>query len=129
MITAVRLRNAALAALAATAALLLPTSGEARAPRREPTAAVAWAALPAEARDTIARIRAGGPFPARKDGSIFSNRERRLPARERGYYREYTVPTPGSHDRGARRIVAGRAGEYWYSVDHYRTFQRVELPP
>lgn len=82
-------------------------------------------ALPPEARDTLARIERGGPFPFRKDGSTFHNRERLLPARERGYYREYTVPTPGARDRGARRIVAGAGGERYYTDDHYRSFKRI----
>ena len=82
-------------------------------------------ALPAEARQTLALIKAGGPFPYQKDGSVFGNREGLLPKRERGYYREYTVKTPGAKDRGARRIVAGRAGEYYYSDDHYRSFRRI----
>ncbi|MCX7891580.1 MAG: ribonuclease [Burkholderiales bacterium] len=94
---------------------------------------VAAAELPAEARATLAAIRAGGPFPYRKDGSVFGNFEKRLPERPRGYYREYTVPTPGAKDRGARRIVAGEgsgrdvrtSGEYYYTPDHYRTFARI----
>lgn len=94
---------------------------------------VQLAALPQEARDTLELIKGGGPFPHRKDGTVFGNRERRLPARPGGYYREYTVPTPGSPDRGARRIVAGRgvggdvrsSGEYYYSADHYRSFRRI----
>jgi ribonuclease T1 len=81
--------------------------------------------LPAEARETIALIRKGGPFPWSKDGSTFGNREGLLPKRERGYYREYTVRTPGARDRAARRIVAGRAGELYYTADHYRSFRRV----
>jgi ribonuclease T1 len=81
--------------------------------------------LPPEARQTLALIKAGGPFPYRQDGRAFSNRERLLPKRERGYYREYTVRTPGARDRGARRIVAGRGGEYYYTEDHYRSFRRV----
>ncbi len=81
--------------------------------------------LPPAARQTLARIKQGGPFPYAKDGSVFHNREGRLPARPRGYYREYTVPTPGARDRGARRIVAGRDGDFWYTADHYRTFQRI----
>ncbi|HQR52673.1 MAG TPA: ribonuclease domain-containing protein [Burkholderiales bacterium] len=81
--------------------------------------------LPREARETVALIRADGPFPYRKDGVTFGNRERLLPAAPRGYYREYTVPTPGARDRGARRIVAGRDGELYYSDDHYRTFRRI----
>jgi ribonuclease T1 len=82
-------------------------------------------ALPAEARQTLALIKAGGPFPYQKDGSVFGNREGMLPKRERGYYREYTVKTPGAKDRGARRIVAGRGGEYYYTDDHYRSFRRI----
>jgi ribonuclease T1 len=82
-------------------------------------------ALPAEARQTLALIKAGGPFPYQRDGSVFGNREGLLPERSRGYYREYTVKTPGAKDRGARRIVAGRGGEYYYTGDHYRSFQRI----
>lgn len=81
--------------------------------------------LPPEARQTLSLIERGGPFPYRKDGTVFQNRERRLPLQTRGYYREYTVPTPGERDRGARRIVAGQPGEYYYTADHYRSFKRV----
>jgi ribonuclease T1 len=85
--------------------------------------------LPPEARQTIALIRAGGPFPYEKDGSVFANREGLLPRRARGYYREYTVSTPGRRDRGARRIVTGRSAEYYWTEDHYRSFRRVvEVP-
>ena len=83
------------------------------------------AALPAEARETLTRIKAGGPFPYPQDGKTFQNREKRLPLRGRGYYREYTVKTPGATDRGARRIVAGRGGELYYTEDHYRSFRRI----
>ncbi|MBI4756402.1 MAG: ribonuclease [Betaproteobacteria bacterium] len=94
---------------------------------------VGLAELPPEAAHTLALIRQGGPFPYRKDGVVFGNRERHLPRQPRGYYREYTVPTPGARDRGARRIVAGegpqgdvrRSGEYYYSDDHYRSFRRI----
>jgi len=86
---------------------------------------IARTALPPEARDTLARIERGGPFPYRKDGSVFHNRERRLPIEKAGYYREYTVPTPGRRDRGARRIVAGARGERYYTDDHYRSFLRI----
>ena len=82
-------------------------------------------ALPVEARETLALIRKSGPFPYDKDGAVFGNREGLLPRRERGYYLEYTVRTPRAHDRGARRIVAGRNGEFYYTEDHYRTFRRV----
>jgi ribonuclease T1 len=81
--------------------------------------------LPKEARQTIALIKKGGPFPYRKDGVVFGNFERRLPIHERGYYREFTVRTPGSRDRGARRIIAGKDGELYYTDDHYETFRRV----
>ncbi|MFF0475517.1 ribonuclease domain-containing protein [Streptomyces sp. NPDC004284] len=81
--------------------------------------------LPAEARKTLALIARGGPFPYAKDGTVFSNFERVLPREERGYYHEYTVKTPGSRDRGARRIVTGRNGETYYTDDHYETFREV----
>ena len=84
----------------------------------------AW--LPAEALDTLALIERGGPFPHRQDGATFQNRERLLPSHPRGYYREYTVRTPGARDRGARRIVSGGRppAEFFYTDDHYRSFRR-----
>jgi guanyl-specific ribonuclease Sa len=87
--------------------------------------------LPPEALSTLALIQRGGPFPYRKDGATFQNREKRLPARASGYYREYTVPTPGSPDRGARRIVTGGdpPREFYYSPDHYRSFRPIEVRP
>ncbi len=92
-------------------------------------AQVALADLPPEARTTLAAIRNGGPHPYGKDGSVFANREGLLPRQPRGYYTEYTVPTPGARNRGARRIVAGgdprRSGEYYYTHDHYQTFLRI----
>ena len=81
--------------------------------------------LPAEASSTLELIDDGGPFPEQRDGVTFENREDLLPDRPMGYYREYTVPTPGSGDRGARRIVAGDDGELYYTGDHYRSFQRI----
>jgi len=81
--------------------------------------------LPPEARQTVALVKAGGPFPYQRDGSEFHNREGLLPKRSRGYYREYTVKTPGAKDRGARRIVAGQGGEFYYTEDHYRSFRRI----
>jgi ribonuclease T1 len=86
---------------------------------------IAAAALPAEARHTIALIRKGGPFPYERDGVVFGNFEKRLPLQARGYYREYTVRTPGAKNRGARRIVAGKGGELYYTSDHYRSFMRI----
>ena len=90
-----------------------------------PVGTIRAADLPPEARHVAALIERGGPFPYRKDGSVFANRERLLPRRDHGYYREYTVPTPGARDRGARRIVGGRNGELYYTDDHYRSFKRV----
>lgn len=82
--------------------------------------------LPAEARETIELIDAGGPFPyPGKDGSTFGNYEGLLPDRESGYYAEYTVPTPGEDDRGARRIVAGDEGELYWTADHYESFELI----
>lgn len=85
--------------------------------------------LPQEARQTLVLIKKGGPFPYAKDGAVFGNYERILPKQKRGYYREFTVKTPGARNRGARRIVAGgdppSFGEYYYTDDHYATFQRI----
>jgi len=89
---------------------------------------VAVAELPAEARGTLTLIRKGGPYPFERDGVIFGNFERRLPAQARGYYREYTVRTPGVKSRGARRIVTGRGGELYYTDDHYNSFRRIKEP-
>ncbi len=83
--------------------------------------------LPPEAVDTINLILEGGPYPFGKDDSVFQNREGYLPDFERGHYREYTVITPGSDDRGARRIVAGQRGEIYYTSDHYNSFREVLL--
>jgi ribonuclease T1 len=87
---------------------------------------VAVADLPAEARDTLVLIDAGGPYRYDRDGVVFENRERILPAQQRGYYREYTVPTPGEDDRGALRIVTGDVGQYYWTEDHYASFERID---
>ncbi|MBE8475204.1 ribonuclease domain-containing protein [Streptomyces justiciae] len=81
--------------------------------------------LPVQARETLQLIDKGGPFPYQKDGSVFGNFEGLLPAHQRGYYHEYTVPTPGSRDRGARRLVTGRNDEIYYTDDHYNSFRAV----
>jgi ribonuclease T1 len=98
--------------------------------RESPRSAVTTSTLPAEARTTLDRIRTGGPFPYPRDGVVFSNREHLLPAKARGYYREYTVPTPGVKTRGARRIVCGGAvatlSECYYSDDHYQSFRNIQ---
>lgn len=94
------------------------------------TSAVELPSLPAEARKTHRLIHQGGPFPYAKDGIVFGNRERLLPKARRGFYREYTVPTPGASDRGARRIVCGgqapqRPDVCYYTQDHYASFRRI----
>jgi len=98
--------------------------------KEAPPSAIAAQDLPAEARATLERIRAGGPFPYERDGVVFGNRERLLPPAPRGYYHEYTVPTPGVKSRGARRIVCGgRAAtfaECYYSDDHYQSFRKIQ---
>jgi ribonuclease T1 len=81
--------------------------------------------LPPEALQALVLIKRGGPFPYAQDGKVFGNRERLLPQRKRGYYREYTVSAPGARDRGPRRIVAGQPGEYYYTDDHYRSFRNI----
>jgi ribonuclease T1 len=107
--------------------LALAIGGAALSDSRGRSAAVEVtpAELPPEARRTLELIKSGGPYPYRQDGTTFGNRERRLPQHEHGYYREFTVPTPGAKDRGARRIVAGKGGEYYYTADHYGSFRRV----
>lgn len=76
--------------------------------------------------DTLAAIESGEPLPYDQDGSTFQNREGLLPDQPDGYYREYTVETPGSDDRGARRLVIGEAGDTWYTNDHYSSFIEIE---
>ncbi|HET7402602.1 MAG TPA: ribonuclease domain-containing protein [Usitatibacter sp.] len=108
------------------AVLAAPLACQAQRAETAPTIVdVTVAELPAEARETIALIHKGGPYPYAKDGAVFGNREGVLPHAKRGYYREYTVKTPGVRTRGARRIVAGTGGELYYSDDHYNHFRRV----
>lgn len=85
--------------------------------------------LPAEAIDTLVLIQRGGPYPHRQDDGVFGNRERRLPQKPRGWYREYTVETPGLHHRGARRIITGGRppSEWYYTDDHYDSFRKFEV--
>ena len=118
-----------LAALAIAGAPL----AQARGPQDGSAAAVATTVriveLPRQAKETYELIRVGGPFPHDKDGTVFGNRERLLPIEKRGYYREYTVKTPGSRDRGARRIVCGGPPRTphacYYTADHYASFRKI----
>ena len=112
-----------IAACAAVIAASPPALARSGAPAA--TNEIAYAALPPEAQQTLKLIRKGGPYPYQRDGVAFGNYERLLPLRSRGYYREYTVPTPGVKHRGARRIIAGQTGEYYYTDDHYRSFRRI----
>lgn len=115
---------------AALGAVMLALAGAAPARGTAPQVPEMPAAdLPPQARETIALIRKGGPYPYPRDGAFFGNFEKRLPQRERGYYREYTVRTPGAANRGARRIVAGKGGELYYTDDHYQSFKRVLESP
>ena len=98
-------------------------------PAESKSAVIQVAELPRQGRETYELIRQGGPFPYDKDGSVFFNRERSLPAAKRGYWREYTVKTPGSRDRGARRIVCGgpprQPDDCYYTADHYASFRKI----
>ncbi len=123
----------ALTSFLLAAALSAPGLAQARSQTDRPAhgnlATIAVSEMPRQGRETYETIRRGGPFRYDKDGSVFGNRERLLPAEKRGYYREYTVPTPGSRDRGARRIVCG--GPVWaphacfYTADHYASFRKI----
>ncbi|MFI5708283.1 ribonuclease domain-containing protein [Kribbella sp. NPDC051620] len=87
---------------------------------------VAAAELPKEARQTLALIDKGGPYPYSRDGIVFGNREKILPKQSNGYYHEFTVKTPGENDRGARRIITAQSGERYYTDDHYKSFRRIQ---
>jgi ribonuclease T1 len=91
-------------------------------------AGVPLSSLPVQVATTVHLIERGGPFPyPRNDGVVFHNAEHHLPSQSDGYYREYTVPTPKSPDRGAARIITGSSGEFWYTADHYESFTRVDV--
>ena len=112
------------------AAALMGPAAWAKAPPPGFSSEAALSTLPPEAKSTHRLILSGGPFPHHKDGTVFGNRERQLPAKARGYYREYTVKTPGSRDRGARRIVCGgkppaQPESCFYTPDHYASFVRI----
>lgn len=99
-----------------------PSSGVAN-PSRLPE--IKASSLPPEARRVLALIARGGPYPYGQDNAVFGNFERILPRKASGYYREFTVPTPGATSRGARRIVTGATGEKYYSADHYESFKFI----
>jgi ribonuclease T1 len=127
-----RLLAALLVAVVATAGPVSPAAARARAAQSS-IGTIRTAQLPDEGRQVLAAIRAGGPFAFKRDGIAFGNREGLLPMQRRGYYAEYTVPTPGADTRGARRIIAGRgdtgdyrtSDEYYYTNDHYQSFRRI----
>ncbi|MFW5417740.1 ribonuclease [Nocardiopsis sp. CNT-189] len=101
--------------------------GGATAPAQADVGSICYTGLPSQAHDTLDLIEAGGPFPYPQDGSTFHNREGLLPPQDTGYYKEYTVETPGSPDRGARRIVTGDSHqEDYYTADHYASFDLVD---
>lgn len=110
---------------APSASSTAPTGGSST----DPTSGLAWineSALPSQAAHTLAEIRSGGPYDyPRNDGVVYHNNNRVLPKKSDGYYHEYTVKTPGSQTRGARRIIAGADGELYYTADHYSTFRRI----
>ncbi|MFI0788862.1 ribonuclease domain-containing protein [Streptomyces lydicus] len=116
-------------AVAATPAVATarPASTYATAVHVQSVGNVCYSKLPSQAHDTLDLIAKGGPYPYPKDGTVFDNREGILPSQSTGYYHEYTVVTPGSPDRGARRIVAGeKKDEDYYTADHYATFDLVD---
>ena len=123
--------KSALTSCLVAAALSVVPLAQARGPMNEsvPAATVRVAELPRQGQETYELIRRGGPFPYEKDGTVFGNRERLLPAAQRGYWREYTVRTPGSRDRGARRIVCGGTARAlhacFYTADHYASFRKI----
>ncbi len=129
-----RILSASYCALIASALCCLPR-GDAIAEESAQfgnQSSIVAADLPKQGRETLELIRKGGPFPYAKDGVIFGNREKILPKQTRGYYKEFTVKTPGSRDRGARRIVCGgelrkrAASECFYTDDHYASFKRIK---
>jgi len=121
-------------ALFIAAAVMLPVPASAQLRDNAPSPAqrvqasladISVKELPPEARETLKLLERGGPYQYDRDGIVFGNFEKRLPIKDRGYYNEFTVKTPGVKHRGARRIVTGKGGEKYYSDDHYKTFKRI----
>ena len=117
-------------ALLLSAVCALPANARGPAPTAADLNPITLQELPPQGRTTYAKILSGGPFPFEKDGTVFGNRERVLPAHKRGYYREYTVKTPRARDRGARRIVCGglqpqQPDACYYTSDHYSSFRKI----
>ncbi|WP_163513697.1 ribonuclease domain-containing protein [Fodinicola acaciae] len=135
----VRVRPAVLLALVALISALFVGLVSPAAVSAQPVAlkakalpTVALSSLPSQATDTVRLVQKGGPFPYRQDGTVFSNREGLLPQQSSGYYHEYTVKTPGSPDRGARRIITGggsltNPAHWYYTADHYASFSNVDI--
>ena len=140
--TTTRAWKAAIACILSAVCIVAPALADAKSPplfselsglswlkEADSTAPIALAQLPRQGRKTYALIHQGGPFPYDKDGTVFGNRERLLPAKKRGYYREYTVATPGARNRGARRIVCGgkpvTPSICYYTDDHYNSFRPI----
>lgn len=124
------MRRVLLALLAAVLALTGCSASTTTTPPAPTTGAsglplIAVSDLPAQAQQTFDLVQEGGPFPYSQDGQVFGNRERLLPAQENGWYREYTIPTPGSPDRGAARFVVGEDETFFYTDDHYDSFAEV----
>ncbi|MER7549549.1 ribonuclease [Streptomyces anulatus] len=123
----VLLASGPVTAQAATPAAAAPTAHSATAFRAAAVGSICYSALPSQAHDTLDLIEQGGPFPFEQDGTVFQNREGLLPGQSTGYYHEYTVITPGSDTRGARRIVTGeQVEEDYYTADHYASFDLVD---
>jgi ribonuclease T1 len=120
------LRSLALIPALAAGGLLAPAAAHSSVTPRA-TGTICHSALPPQADDTLELIGQGGPFPYRQDGQIFQNREGVLPGEPNGYYHEYTVVTPGSPDRGARRIVTAKSGTDYYTSNHYATFNAIDF--
>lgn len=128
--SAIRVGQRVVALLLLVVGLWCTATVQARSTAADATiAVVALSELPRQGQETYRLIHAGGPFPYEKDGTVFGNRERLLPLKPRGFYREYTVRTPGSRDRGARRIVCGGPPRTpqacYYTQDHYASFRRI----